>query len=52
MINFILAPLGVLLMILGVVGLFVALRGPEYLRSRWTDRRRPYDTDPASKDRD
>jgi hypothetical protein len=34
MMNFILAPLGILLMVLGVIGLFVALRGPEHLRSR------------------
>lgn len=52
MINFILAPLGVLLMLLGVAGLFVALRGPEHLRNRWPNRDRSSTKDPSAKDRD
>lgn len=52
MINFILAPLGVLLMVLGAAGLFVALRGPEHLRNRWPNRHRSSTEDLSSKDGD
>lgn len=52
MMNFILAPLGVLLMILGGLGLFVALRGPERLRNRWPNRGRSSTDDPSSDEGD
>lgn len=51
MMNLILAPLGILLMILGVTGLFVALRGPAYFRERLASRgRRPKEDAAASDD--
>lgn len=34
MMNFILAPLGVLMMLAGAVGLYVAVRGPDSLKFR------------------
>ncbi len=46
MMNFILAPLGILLMLLGAVGLFVAVRGPERLNFRRSDRA-PAESDPS-----
>lgn len=50
MMNFILAPLGILLMILGAIGLFVALRGPAYFRERLTNRGRRLEEDAARSD--